>query len=85
MQEAELEAESPDQFKPNDFVCVNGKKYGYLRYIGASHFLSGITCGGELIEAYGKHDGEKDQIRLVKITSASRLRYIMLKNNYLNE
>lgn len=50
-------------------MCVNGKKYGYLRYIGASHFLSSITCGVELIEADGKHDGEKDQVRLVKITS----------------
>lgn len=65
-------------------MCVNGKKYGYLRYIGASHFLSSITCGVELIEADGKHDGEKDQVRLVKITSVPWQRYIKLKNHSLN-
>ena len=64
--ESEYETTDDIDLKLNDFVCVNGKKYGYLRYIGNSHFMSVITCGIELKEADGKYDGEKDQIRLVK-------------------
>jgi len=52
-----------NKFNYNDYVCVNEKKCGRIRYEGKVHFADGIFCGIELEEADGKHDGKIDGIR----------------------
>lgn len=49
----------------NDFVSVNNKKRGNLRYLGKVHFKTGIFGGIELINAEGKHDGQLEGVRYV--------------------
>jgi len=51
----------------NDYVSINDKKYGILKFIGNVHFKHGIFCGLELDEPDGKHDGKIDNIRSVQI------------------
>lgn len=53
-------------FNLNDYVCINDKKCGYLKYLGRVHFSNGIFCGIELDEQDGKHDGKIENIRYVK-------------------
>ena len=50
-------------FQLNDFVSVNNKKRGNLRYLGKVHFKTGIFGGIELINAEGKHDGQLEGVR----------------------
>ena len=50
-------------FNLNDYVSINERKYGILRYIGLVHFKHGTFCGIELDESEGKHDGKIDNIR----------------------
>ena len=50
-------------FKQNDFVCINEKKYGFVKFQGKVHFAKGYFCGIELVEQDGKHDGKIDNIR----------------------
>ncbi len=52
-----------NKFNYNDYVCINGKKSGLVKYEGKVHFADGIFCGIELEEADGKHDGKIDGIR----------------------
>ncbi len=49
----------------NDFVSINDKERGFLRYVGKVHFTEGIHGGVELIEADGSHDGQFEGVRLV--------------------
>lgn len=51
------------QFQLNDYVSINGKKKGVVKYTGRVHFASGLFCGIELDEAEGRHDGQIDDIR----------------------
>jgi len=51
----------------NDYVSINDKKNGILKFIGNVHFKNGIFCGLELDEPEGKHDGKIDNIRYVQI------------------
>jgi hypothetical protein len=53
----------PFQFRFNDYVCVNERKLGFVKYQGRVHFAEGYFCGIELEEQEGKHDGEIDGIR----------------------
>ena len=55
------------KFNYDDYVCINEKKCGHIRYEGKVHFADGIFCGIELEEADGKHDGKIDGIRYVII------------------
>ncbi len=51
------------KFQVNDYVSINNKKRGCIKYIGTVHFAAGIFCGIELDEAEGRHDGQIDEIR----------------------
>lgn len=51
------------KLKLNDFVCINHKKFGLLKFQGRVHFADGIFCGIELEDCEGKHDGKIDNIR----------------------
>lgn len=59
------------KFNFNDYVCINGKKCGLVKYVGRVHFAQGIFCGVELDEKQGKHDGKIDNIRYVTISFVS--------------
>ncbi len=50
-------------FHLNDYVSINNKKRGCIKYIGRVHFAAGLFCGIELDEAEGRHDGQIDEIR----------------------
>lgn len=51
------------EFHLNDYVAINNKKRGCIKYIGRVHFAAGLFCGIELDEAEGRHDGQIDEIR----------------------
>lgn len=55
----------PNRFRINDYVCINEKKHGYVKFQGRVHFAEGYFCGIELEDQDGKHDGKIDNIRYV--------------------
>ena len=60
-----FENEEALSFAEDEFVCINKKKFGRVKYVGCVHFADGIFCGIELEEPDGKHDGKIDEKRYV--------------------
>ncbi len=54
-----------EELKCSDFVSIDDKKRGFLRYRGKVHFSTGIYGGVELMGAEGSHDGQLEGVRLV--------------------
>ena len=51
------------EFEADDYVCINKRKFGFIKYVGNVHFANGVFCGIELEEPDGKHDGIIDEKR----------------------